>query len=79
MGTNTLPGMFLNGFLFPEGEIAFSGANFDNVVLSTTAPNFAIDNVTVQPSAVPEPKSLWMLALGLAAVVLSATTRRRCA
>jgi MYXO-CTERM domain-containing protein len=79
VGSNTLPGMFLPGFTFPEGEIAFSGANFNSVVLSTTAPNFAIDNVQVAPgtAATPEPHSVWLAAAGLMALASSALRRRR--
>jgi hypothetical protein len=66
-GSNTLAGMFLPGFTFPEGEIAFSGATFNTVVLSTTAPNFAIDNVQVA-GATPEPAYNWILGLSLSAL-----------
>ena len=74
VGSGSSTGVFLAGFLFPEGEIAFSGATFNRVVLSTTAPNFAIDNVAVAPgiapgtAATPEPASSWLLGLGLLAI-----------
>jgi hypothetical protein len=79
VGSNTLPGMFLPGFTFPEGEIAFSGANFNSVVLSTTAPNFAIDNVQVAAgaAATPEPRSAWLLGLGMVALAAPAMRRRK--
>ena len=44
--TGTIPP---GGFTYPEGVISFSGATFDNVVLSVApsdAPDFAIDNIT---------------------------------
>jgi len=63
--------------LFPEGEIAFSGAAFNSVVLSSTAPTFAIDNVQVAQA--PEPGSATMLALGLLFAGVSAVRRRRAA
>jgi len=44
VGSNTLPGQFLAGFTFPEGEIAFDGATFNRIVISSTAPDFAVDN-----------------------------------
>jgi MYXO-CTERM domain-containing protein len=78
VGSNTLAGMFLPGFTFPEGEIAFSGANFNSIVLSTPAPNFAIDQVVVAAAAAtPEPYSDWLLGLGLVAVGVPALRRRR--
>jgi hypothetical protein len=77
VGGATLPGMFLNGFLFPEGEIAFSGGNFNSVVISSNAPAFAIDNVqVVQAAATPEPNSEWMLGLGLVALGMPRLRRR---
>jgi len=77
VGTNSLPGALIAGFLFPEGEIAFSGATFNRVELSTAAPNLAIDNVAVATAAAtPEPHSAWMLGLGLAALGISAARRR---
>lgn len=75
-GSNTRPGMFLPGFTFPEGEIAFSGATFNSVVLSTTAPNFAIDNVQVA-AATPEPAYNWILGLGLSAFGAARWRRER--
>ncbi len=75
VGSDSLAGMFLPGFTFPEGEIAFSGAKFNSVVLSTPAPNFAIDNVTVA-AATPEPASEFLLGLGLVALSMPAIRRR---
>ena len=75
-GSNTTSGLYLPGFAFPEGEIAFSGATFNTVVLETTAPNFAIDNIqAATASAAPEPAQEWML--GLALVLLGAARKRR--
>ena len=54
IGSNTATGTVLS--TFPEGEIAFSGAAFNSVVLVlSTAPTFAIDNVLA--AATPEPGS----------------------
>jgi hypothetical protein len=69
-GTNTSVGMFIGSFLFPEGEIAFDGATFNSVVLSSAAPSFAIDNVAVAPAAAtPEPS--YGFVFGLALIALS--------
>ncbi|HZU26855.1 MAG TPA: PEP-CTERM sorting domain-containing protein [Bryobacteraceae bacterium] len=76
VGSSSFPGQFLTGFTFPEGELAFSGANFNKVVLSTTAPDFAIDNVLVAAAApVPEPSALALISLGLFALGAPAIRR----
>lgn len=67
VGSTTSAGMFLAGFLFPEGEIAFSGATFNSVVLSSPANGFAIDNVQAA-AATPEPRYTWLLGIVLLAV-----------
>ena len=82
LGSTTSTGMFLNGFVFPEGEIAFDGANFNNVVISSTAPDFAVDNITVVSSntgvsSVPEPDPLSLIGIGSGFLVLGSWTRRR--
>jgi hypothetical protein len=70
VGSNTSSGMFLGSFLFPEGEIAFSGATFNNVVISSTAMDIAVDNIAVATSAVPEPSSFAMVVLGIAMLAI---------
>jgi uncharacterized repeat protein (TIGR01451 family) len=51
----TAPGLFPgNGFAFPEGSISFSGHTFDQVRLTSTAQDFAIDDVnTTAAGAAP--------------------------
>jgi hypothetical protein len=47
---------------FPEGSLAFSGAPFTSVILSTSAPEFGIGHLIVQTAAaVPEPGTLTIL------------------
>jgi|SRR5579863_3585951 len=75
VGSTTTSGMFLNGFYFPEGEVAFDGANFNNVVISSAATDFAVANITV--SSVPEPAPLSLLALGLGFLVTGLAGKRR--
>jgi hypothetical protein len=52
---------------FAEGSISFSDP-FNKVVLSSTAPAFAINDVTATavPNVVPEPSSLFLVGYGLA-------------
>ena len=65
----------------PEGTVAFGGAVFDRVVLSSDAADVAIDNVavTVAPAAVPEPAPAGLVgaALGMLAVAARRSRRRR--
>ena len=66
VGSNSSKGQFLPGFTFPEGEIAFSGAAFNKIVISSQATDFAVDNITVSPT--PEPAAFYLTALGLLAL-----------
>lgn len=75
VGSTTFPGQFLPGFAFPEGEIAFAGPAFNRVVLSSTALDFAVDNIQV--AAAPEPGTLALLGAGLIGIGIPACRRRR--
>ena len=59
-------------FTFPEGELAISGL-FNRVVISSPAPDFAIDNVAAV--AAPEPSTL-LLGLSLSVMGLIPLRRR---
>ena len=74
VGSTTLPGMFLSGSTFPEGEIAFGGAGFNRVAISSTATDFAVDNITV--ATAPEPGPLASFAVGLVCLALGARRRK---
>ncbi|MGA7412103.1 MAG: hypothetical protein WBW33_16630 [Bryobacteraceae bacterium] len=77
VGSNTLPGQFLPGFTFPEGEIAFDGAIFNQIVISSTATDFAVDNINVIPAtAAPEPATCALLGAGLLALGIPAVRRK---
>jgi hypothetical protein len=60
------------GFIVPEGTVSLSGASFNRVVMSTTAPVYSIDNLDVKTGAVatPEPNSLVLLCFGLAGLAI---------
>jgi len=77
VGTATLNGQFLNGFTFPEGEITFAGGPFNTVVLSSTAMDFAVDNINVVTA--PEPGTLALLGAGLLLTGLPSMRRRKAA
>jgi hypothetical protein len=66
------------GPIFPEGTAVFGGTPFDNVLLSSDAADFAIDNLVVAaPAVVPEPATLGLAALGLAVLAAAGRARRR--
>jgi hypothetical protein len=62
VATGTVPG----GFTFPEGVLDFNQGPFNTVILSSAAPDFAIDNIAVNSiSTTPEPASYVLLGTGL--------------
>jgi hypothetical protein len=75
VGSTTSSGSFLSGFTFPEGEIAFAGNPFNQVVLSSTATDFAVDNLNVITVA-PEPAEFGLIGTGLLALGIPALRRR---
>ena len=75
VGLTSATGQFLSGFSFPEGEITLAGAAFDQVVISSTATDFAVDNINV--IAAPEAAEFALFALGLLALGAPAIRRRR--
>jgi len=77
VGSTTSTGQFLSGFNFPEGEIAFAGAAFNQVVISSAATDFAVDNINVNPT--PEPGTLTSIGAGLLLLVIGSVRRRKAA
>jgi hypothetical protein len=77
VGTATSTGQFLAGFDFPEGEITFAGGLFNQVVLSSPAIDFAVDNINVVTA--PEPGTLTLLGAGLLLTGLPSMRRRKAA
>jgi hypothetical protein len=76
VGSSTSTGQFLSGFTFPEGEISFDGT-FNKIVLSSTSPDFAIDNLNVIPTPEPGDVSLLVIGLFLSCLPFTAFLRRR--
>ena len=66
IGSIQAMGTVPDGFFFPEGQIAFSSGAFNRIVISTTAPDFAVDNIAA--IATPEPALFPLLGLGLAVI-----------
>jgi hypothetical protein len=77
IGSASATGQFLNGFSFPEGEIAFSGNPFNEIVISSSATDFAVDNIAVAPA--PEPATCTLLGIALVGVGVPALRSRRAA
>lgn len=77
VGSATQTGQFLSGAIFPEGEIAFGGSNFNEITLSSTAMDFAVDNIAVSGTATPEPVSLALVAAAFTLFGVPAIWRKR--
>lgn len=74
LGTTTSFGVFPAGFVIPEGSIRFQGGPFNNIVLSSTAPFFAIDTIDATPT--PEPAAVLLLGIGLLGLGLPSVRRK---
>jgi hypothetical protein len=68
VGSVQAMGTVPNGFTFPEGQISFAASPFNNIVISSTAMDFAVDNIAV--TATPEPAFAPLLGLVFGAMVL---------
>jgi hypothetical protein len=77
VGSATSTGQFLAGFNFPEGEIAFGGGIFNQLFISSTATDFAVDNLNVV--AAPEPGTFALLGAALLLSGIPAIRRRKAA
>jgi len=63
VASTSASGTFFPGFFFPEGTLSLGGAVFNRVVLSTSALDFAIDNLAATPT--PEPAGFLVAIAGL--------------
>jgi hypothetical protein len=65
----------------PEGVLTFAGGPFDSVIIESSGPSIAVDNIAVRQarveSTVPEPAPLALLGGGLCALLATGTLRRR--
>jgi len=75
VGSATSSGQFLAGFEFPEGEISFIGGPFNKLVISSTAMDFAVDNINV--ATAPEPGTFVLFGASLILTGIPAIRRRK--
>lgn len=63
---------------FVEGSFVTRGTLFDRVLISSRAPDFAIDRLNARVSIIPEPEAWLLLTVGLAGIaVVHRRTRRQ--
>jgi hypothetical protein len=74
VGSTQATGVIPGGFYFPEGQISFAGM-FNEIVISSTATDFAVDNIAAVTT--PEPGLFPLLALGLAGLVFGSLRAKR--
>ncbi len=73
VGSVQSTGSFISGFDFPEGQVSFSGTPFNQIVISSTATDFAVDNISA--TAAPEPAVPALFGLGLLLLGIPALRR----
>lgn len=77
VGSFTATGTIPNGDLYPQGLFSRSGVAFDSLQISSTAQNFAIDQLNTVNN-LPEPGSLAMMFVaGLIAIAVGVGKRLR--
>ena len=81
VGSSTAPSAVPLGGFVPEGALSFgTPSTFDTVVLTSTAPDFAVDNIVVGPTPVPEASTIasfgLLLGLGLGGVVVAGRRKK---
>lgn len=80
VGSVEASGVVPGGFTFPEGQIEFDGSLFNNIVISSDAVDFAVDNITANVTVTPEPRLLLPLGFGFAVIgFLSRRAKQRAA
>jgi hypothetical protein len=73
IGSTTATGTVPGGYTFPEGVISFAGKPFDQIVISSTAMDLAVDNISVV--AAPEPAVCALFGAGLLVLGLAGRLR----
>jgi hypothetical protein len=74
VGSASATGNVPGGFLFPEGQVSFNGGTFNQLVVSSSAPDFAVDNINA--TAAPEPAPVALFGVSLLAFGIPALRRR---
>jgi hypothetical protein len=62
---------------FVEGSFVTRGTSFDRVVISSLAPDFAIDRLNARVTTTPEPDAWLLMAVGLAGIAIAHRRTRR--
>lgn len=77
VGSVSVPGVVPDEWLYPEGVISFTGPAFTSIALSSTASDFAVDEVVVtRAGVVPEPNAAVLVGTGMVFVVVAARRSR---
>ena len=77
VGTSTESGVVPPGSIYLEGVAAFEGEVYNKIVLSSTALDLAVDDISVIAAPAPEPAPMSLLGLASLAGVMVVHQRKR--